>query len=459
MYQTECTNGFSGKLHLFQIEGVKYALRAKRTFIADEMGLGKTVQAIATVFLGKSFPTIVVCPASLKLNWLREFKKWLPGVTVEIFSVTSEIQTDVVIINYDVVRNSSVLWRLKAKRFSSMILDESHLLKNEKSQRSQACMKLAQTIPTRLALTGTPILNRPIELLNQLKILGQINQFGGAWNFLQRYCDAKKNKWGWDFTGSSNLIELHKKLRETCYIRRRKDDVLAELPPKQYSGVNIELSNQVDYDRAENDLLGWLRENVSDEASCRASKAMQLVQIETLKKISAHGKIKGIVDWVNSFLESGEKLVLFGTHEDVIVEILNNFVDVSVSITGKTPVELRQGIVDQFQIDPKVKIIILNLKTGGTGLTLTAASNVAFCELGWNQAEHRQAEDRCHRIGQNSSVNVWYLLGSIQNRKTIDERIFTLLTEKEVVVSAVTDGDLSLQKSSILDGLLLEILC
>ncbi len=423
--------GLGGELRPFQRAGVAYAVRAKRTFIADEMGLGKTVQALAVIQAIKAYPALIVCPASLKLNWQREAEKWLPGRSVSIFT-TKANSADIEIINYDVLKKN--LDTLKVRGFKAIIYDESHVLKNIKAQRTEAAAELAKGVEIRLALTGTPVLNRPQELLSQLKILGRLDDMGGFWKFAERYCAAQKTRWGWDFSGAAHLDELNEKLRSICYIRRDKATVLTELPAKQRSVISLDIDNRSEYQKVEKNLVKWLVEQKGEKLAERAKYAEQLVKIEYLKQMAAQGKLAALFEWIESFLESGEKLVLFATHQNIIDAVAQRFG--ALKITGETPQEQRQKIVDKFQIDPETKLVVMNMRAGGVGLTLTAASNVAFFELGWTPADHSQAEDRCHRIGQQNSVNIWYLLAN----QTIDEEIYQLIEAKRKVVDVATEG-------------------
>jgi len=232
-------------------------------------------------------------------------------------------------------------------------------------------------------------------------------------------------------------------------IRRTKDQVLEELPEKTRSLVPIEISNRREYNRVESEFLDWLEEQKGKEAADRASKVEQITKIEYLKQVAAKGKIHESINWIKDFLHSGEKLVVFATHREVIDKLFKAFGRVAVKIDGSVPVDRRQEIVEQFQTDAKIRLFIGNIQAAGVGLTLTAASNVAFLELGWTPALHDQAEDRCHRIGQKDAVNIYYLLAE----ETIDERIAELLEDKRKVVDAVMSdkNDISFDLFSLFD--------
>lgn len=467
--------GLGGTLRPFQAAGVAYALRSRRCFIADEMGLGKTVQALASIQAANAYPAVIVCPASLKLNWQREARKWLPGrrvLVVDSRTPAGQIEcADVLIVNYDILKvrpkpgaenktrvtardlePEGVLAYLIARRPRALVLDESHYAKNPKARRTMACLALAREIPAdglRLLLSGTPLLNRPAELIAQLRILGRLEDLGGYSYFTRTYCRAMDTAYGRDISGHGSLAELNERLRATCFVRRLKRDVLTELPPKQRSIVPLELSNRAEYERAERDLIAWLVDTARDEEEADAKvlaalRAEQLVRLNALKKLAAQGKLAEALKWIRNFLDSGEKLIVFAHHREVVHQVAGAFA--CPVITGDTPVPARQEAVDRFQTDPDCRLIALNLQAGGVGLTLTAASHVAFLELGWTPAIHDQAEDRAHRIGQEaSSVNAWYLLAE----RSIDEEIYNLIEEKRAIVTAAADGDVAEQQQSM----------
>jgi len=446
-------------LRPFQKVGVEYAVKNKKIIIGDEMGLGKTVMALASIRYMNLTPTLVICPNSLKYNWKREFEKWTQYKVCVIDSNTVlSNDFDVMVINYDIVKKQSE--NLGKMGFKAIIMDESHYLKSRKAQRTEAVRKLTKGIDYLIMLTGTVILNRPIELTSQLEILSKLDSFGGWWKFAQRYCDAHRSRFGLDVSGAKNLDELHTKLRATCYIRRNKSEVLKELPAKQRCSITLPITNQSEYKKAEADVINYLRNesnvavdfeqsisHLSEEEQREARKAQReqraaaaeraehLVKINMLKQLSVKGKMKAAIEWVQDFLESGEKLVLFAYHRETIDELSKTFN--CDKIDGSVSAEERQKVVDRFQNDPNVKLIVLNLKAGSVGLTLTASSNVAFLEYGWTPAEHDQGEDRVHRIGQDNSVMAWYLSGE----NTIDHDIHDLIEEKRFITNAVNKGE------------------
>lgn len=455
------------QLRPFQVAGVEYALKTKRLFFADSMGLGKTPQALATVEEVQAYPCVVVPPASLKLNWEREAGCWLPGRRVAVLNSGSDgIPTgvDFLVVNYDLLAKSDkrvVPGKKKPVEVFplvdaiktilkplSVILDESHYIKNGNAKRTRACYELGEDLEWLMCLTGTFILNKPYEAISQLRFLDRLKDFGGYWAFTKRYCGAKKGHWGWDFSGATNLQELNDLLRSTCYVRRTIEQVAREIPPKSHQVIYLPIDNRREYDKADNDFLEWL----GSEDDMDSGMAQEVVRIEKLKQLAALGMLKAFLSWAEDFLETtGEKLVIFAWHKEVVKKVAAHFADCSVSITGDTSQKDRQLYVDAFQADPGCKLIVGNLQAMGVGLTLTASSNVCFIELGYTPAEMEQAEDRSYRIGQTQPVTVrWFVPAG-----TIYEDVAKMLSAKQVVVDAATDGTVDEKKGmNILKGLM-----
>ena len=435
-----------GTLMPYQKAGVVYASSVGRCLIADQMGLGKTVEAIATLELRDAFPAVIVCPASLKENWRREINKWLPHRSVNIVSGKSDIvNCDVNVVNYDILYK--FVEPIQHLGVNGVVLDESHYVKTSSSKRTKAAKEIATSVSKSgivLLLSGTPVTNRPSELVSQLEIMGMLGRFGGKWAFLKRYAGAHHNGFGWDTSGASNLGELNTKLRQNCYIRRTKDEVLKELPDKSRNIVHLEPGGKGyrEYVSAEDDLVLFLREH-----GYKAKDSSEhLARTQVLKRLAAWSKMDAVEEWIDSFLESCDrKLVVFAHNVDVVDHLAEKYGNLRIS--GRDNLDERQAAVDAFQADPKARVIVLNLQAGGVGITLTAGSDVVFVQMGWTPAEHDQAEDRCHRIGQKNNVQAWYLLAS----GTIDEDIYDLVDAKRVVVDAVTEGDEIEQESLIKD--------
>lgn len=444
--------GLKIELRPFQVAGVEYLTNNKKTILGDEQGLGKTIQSIASIHHNNLYPCLIVCPKSVKLNWRNEFKKCLhEEKTIEILeSNTKEISdnSDVYIINYDSTHKQVL--PLKRIKFKCLILDESHLLKNSQTKRFTSINAISGKIPYIYELSGTMILSKPTELISQLRIINKLKEFGGSYYFKERYCNPTFNGFGTTYSGITNGKELHEKLRQTCYVRRNKKDVLTELPDKVRTVIPIEITNRKEYDLCEQNLRDYLKLEMMGENAHLSSKLLglknqimnrkleygeQLVQLNKLRQLVIKGKLKNDIEWVEEFLENtNEKLVIFIFHTHTGEEISKHFN--CGLIYGDTKTEERQRLIDDFQDNENTRLLCLNIKAGGVGITLTAASNVCFLELGWTPGELDQAEDRCHRMGQKNSVNVYYLLSN----STIDEKMFNLIESKRCITNIVNSG-------------------
>jgi superfamily II DNA or RNA helicase len=423
-----------GELAPFQWAGVRYVLEARRAFIADEQGLGKTVEALAALEADGAFPAIVVCPASLKLNWERESARWLAHRSVAVVEgrsarVGGNGVADITILNYEIVAaHREALGRIRPK---ALVVDESHYVKNPQAKRTQAVRRLAATVGAdglRLALSGTPVLNHAEELVSQLRVIGRIEDFGSGAQFARR------------FRGELSEERLHWHLRRRCFVRRLKSEVLPQLPAKRQVVVPVALSNDREYRLAEEDVIAWLRSQPLDlgELNARIAatlRAERLAQLGTLQRLAARGKLAAALSWIADFLESGEPLVVFARHVEVQQAVLARFPD-AAHLLGRDSARDRDDAVAAFQAPDGPQLLIGATRVAAQGITLTRASNVAFLELEWTPAMHDQAEDRCHRIGQRDAVTAWYLLAA----DTIDETMAALIQRKRGIVAAVTDG-------------------
>ena len=440
-----------GELKPFQRAGVSYLLLQRRAFLADEQGLGKTIEALATLEADGAYPAIVVCPATLKLNWMRELERWLPERSTRMLGGTTarapSVGADITVVNYDIV--AARLESLLALTPRAVVLDESHYCKSPGAKRTQAAYRLCAAVPRDgliLALTGTPVMNRPAELISQLRILGRLEDFGSGAQFGQR------------FRGADAYHRLHWHLRARCFARRLKADVLPQLPAKTRGVVPVELDNEPEYRLAEQDVIAWLRSQPLDlrqlDAKVAAAlRAERLVRLNALKLLAARGKLHAALAWIHDFLTSGERLIVFARHLEIQHAVVERFPR-ALHILGTDSHRARDDAQRAFQASDGGgnQLIICSIEVAGQGITLTRASNVAFLELDWTPAKHDQAEDRCHRIGQQDAVNATYLLAA----DTIDETIATLLERKRAVIGAVTDGR-DLDDTAVIDALVAEL--
>jgi SNF2 family DNA or RNA helicase len=291
--------------------------------------------------------------------------------------------------------------------------------------------RLAENLPEgalRLALTGTPVMNHPDELIAQLRILGRLEEFGSGARFKRRFQGA----------GAEERIHWH--LRRSCFVRRLKRDVLPQLPEKRQTVVPVGLDNEKEYRLAERDVVAWLQEQPLElselEAKVAATlRAERLAQLNALRQIAARGKLGAALAWIDDFLASEEPLVVFASHRQVQEAIVQRFPD-ALHVVGADTTTQRDAAVQAFQDPDGPQLIVCSTRVAGQGITLTRASNVAFLDLEWSPAMHDQAEDRCHRIGQRDAVTAWYLLAA----ETIDESMAEVLARKRGIVGAITDG-------------------
>lgn len=438
----------------YQKQGIAYALLHKRCIVGDQPGLGKTGQAIATIVGAEAFPCLIICPATLKENWRREVEMWTGGKHRATILSDGNKRTfhqffkaglaDFCITNYESLKKFFVdsinvpegkrliLPHIKFKQdvvnsFRSVIIDESHRCKNGAAQQTKFCMGICRGKEYALLLTGTPIVNRPKDLIPQLHIMDMLPKFGGYKTFVDRYCGGPKQ--------ASNLRELNYKLRTTCFYQREKKDVLKDLPDKMRQTVLCDISNRKEYNQAETDLIQYLRKyrDADDEKIARAMRGQAMVMINILRQISARGKIDSVKEFINDLLESGEKVILFVSLHEIVL-VLKKLYPKAVTVTGLDSKDARQAAVDSFQRNPDTKLIICSIKAAGVGLTLTASSRVAFVEFPWTYADCCQCEDRAHRIGQKDSVTCYYFLG----QNTIDEKVYQIIQTKKDIANKAT---------------------
>ena len=440
----------------YQRAGVQYALDARRCFIADDMGLGKTIQSIATVEAAGAYPVAVICPPSLVLNWKAEYAKWLPEKNVAVVtdrkSFPDKGTYDVVVLGWSNIAH----WAEQVKGHQALIADESHYAKSYDAQRTKAVVKVAKTVPADglvLALTGTPVTNKPAEYAAQLEMLGRLKDFGGKMGFYRRYCAAFRDKWGhWHLEGNSNLDELNEKLRSTCYVRRVKEQVLLDLPPVVHAPMVISGASaaMTEYRKAEANIVEWLVERAAQiaeelgvsvkSAKVRARMAAEsnehLVRMSVLRRLAARAKMEAINEWVEQVVGEGRKVVIAAHHREIVDELSHRFGGVRIQ-GGQDVAEVEEHKA-RFMKEScaAAPVIVLSIQAAKTGHTLTSAQDVLFVELPWNWADVEQTYSRCHRLGQEGSVTATYMLAA----GTVDEEIYDMVQRKRSVVAAATDG-------------------
>lgn len=444
----------------YQLKGIARGLELKRFMNCDEPGLGKTLQSIATINLADAFPCLVVCPSSLKINWQREWEKFTDKKAMILTDKVRDTWTfffqtgmhQVFIVNYESLKKYFVQrikkaegWTLRdvefrnsINLFKSVVIDESHRCKSASTQQAKFCKGICTGKEWVIELTGTPVVNRPKDLVPQLAILDRMNDFGGYKPFVDRYCSGQRE--------ASNLKELNFNLWKYCMFRREKSLVLTDLPDKIRQVNTCEITNRKEYMDAERDLIMYLQKykDADDDKIAKAMRGEVMVRINILRQISARGKVRDVIEFVKDFRENGKKIILFcSLHE--VVDQLKRYFPTAVSVTGRDSQDEKQRAVDAFQNNPKADIIICSIKAAGVGLTLTASSNVAFVEFPWTYADCCQCEDRAHRIGQKDSVTCYYFLG----RRTIDEKVYRIIQEKKNIANAVTGSTEDIEENIV----------
>lgn len=444
----------------YQLKGIARGLQLKRFMNCDEPGLGKTLQSIATINLGNAFPCLVICPSALKVNWEREWHKFTDKKAMVLTDKVRDTWTffyqtgmyQVFIVNYESLKKYFVQrikkesgWTLRdvefrnsIQLFKSVIIDESHRCKSSSTQQAKFCKGICNGKEWVIELTGTPVVNKPKDLIPQLSILSRMEDFGGYKTFVNRYCSGQNE--------ASNLKELNYMLWTKCMFRREKSLVLTDLPDKIRQVNTCEITNHKEYIDAERDLIMYLQKykEADDEKIEKALRGEVMVRINILRQISARGKVRDVIEFVKDFRENGKKIILFcSLHE--VVDQLKSYFPTAVSVTGRDSQDEKQRAVDSFQNNPKTDIIICSIKAAGVGLTLTASSNVAFVEFPWTYADCCQCEDRAHRIGQKDSVTCYYFLG----RRTIDEKVYRIIQNKKAIAKDVTGSTEDIEENIV----------
>lgn len=412
-----------------------------RALVTLEQGLGKTIVNLSFMARNPDLtPTIVVCPANVKYVWEQQAVEHARRRAVVCEGqkppkISKRLSSDATlyVINFDIL-DYWVKW-LRSLNPQLVIIDESQALANRGTRRTKAVRRLCAGVPSVIANSGTPLLNRPRELWPTLNIV-RPDLYPDFFSFAQRHCNPQKKPWGWEYNGATNLDELHANLSANMMIRYRKSDVMQELPPKVREVVPMSLSDPAEYRKACDDFLTWLRQQDAARYDT-ARKAEAMTKIGYLLRLLAKLKLPAVVDWANNFIENtDEKLVLFAYHRDMVGELANRCNTKSVVIDGSVTGRARATAVEQFQKDPRTRLSINNLHAGGVGITLTAASTVAFAEMWWRSGDFLQAEDRLHRIGQKGTVFVNYLI----TPGTVEDDLCRIVQKKQEVISKTLDG-------------------
>jgi len=498
----------------FQKAGVEFIdAHGGRALVADEMGLGKTCQAIGWLALRRerALPALVVVPAVVRVNWIREIAKFSDLKAMVVVSKSSlksfqklgipvsdkpEPGYDIVIVNYDLCRadydvetrklTSATINKIDIKAwpaFKTVVFDEAHALKEAKSQRTRVGLALASRTPHVILLTGTPLLNRPKEIWT-LSQACNVSVFPKFFPFAQRYCGARKDRFGWDFNGATHLDELARILRERVMVRREKMDVLKELPDRRRVTFPVSINGHMaDYDREAKPILenlAKLRQErdawkikvekldgekrtkyLAEHAETRAKNAgitgHMIAEITKLRQIAGLAKVEPATDFLLDTIESAGKVIVFAHHHTVIDAYVAKLTEAKIKVEkldGREAAADRQTAIDRFQ-DGDAQVIVMSIGAGGVGINLQAASNVVFVELPWRPGDVDQAEARAWRMGQKNAVSTYFLVGL----GTIEESIAKVIDAKREVTNAVVgETDRSVDEDGIMDTILEDLL-
>jgi SWI/SNF-related matrix-associated actin-dependent regulator 1 of chromatin subfamily A len=441
-----------------QIEAINKLLENEKFILADDMGLGKTTSSIIAALEGGFKKILVVCPASLKLNWKKEIMNYDSGDNVSIVDGVDFRAKKWTIVNYDILKNFHYLPQRGVKlsdlppspidfhKFDLVIADEAHYLKNSTSNRTKIFNNFASKIPNRWFLTGTPITNKPVDFYNLLYLCE--SPIAINWMFyVRRYCAAKQfNRKGtkqkyWVTSGASNLDEL-REYSADCILRRTKKDSI-DLPQKTIKPVYLPIELCTNYNSYIAEYEAWVEEMLA--IGEKPSVTDHLTKLIKVRQLLSNDKISHTIELAEDLIENGHKVIIFSCFTQSINSIHEHFGKSSVIIDGSVSKEKRQLAVDRFQSDDKVKVFCGNIVAAGVGLTLTEGTIVIFNDLDWTPTNHAQAEDRAHRIGQVNDVHIIYPLFD----ETLDVIMFNTLRRKMKIINQVMGDNMITDELSV----------
>ena len=424
-----------------QKEAIEKLVGSKRFILADDMGLGKTTSTIIAALETGAKKILIICPASLKINWQREIENYTNrGSFICEGKKYSENNEDFVIVNYDILKNFHNLKEkdssdLLNSNFDLVILDEAHMVSNAQAQRTKIINDFVKNIDRVWLLTGTPMTSRPINYYNLLKIIESPvaqNWMAYAIRYCQGYQFRAGNRKVWNVTGASNLEELRDRTSKQI-LRRLKEDVL-DLPDKIITPVYLRI-NSKEYKDLMGEYYEWLK-NKKEEST---SLAIQFSKLMKVRKVIANEKVKETIKFAENIIDQDKKVIIFTNFTDTLQTIYNHFEKQAVYLDGSCNKIQRQNAVDQFQENEKIKVFVGNLKAAGVGLTLTSAETVIMNDLSFVPAEHAQAEDRAYRYGQKNNVLVYYPI--FEN--TIEGVVYDILNNKKKVIGTVMGDEVN----------------
>ena len=423
---------------------VEKLLANDKFILADDMGLGKTTSAVIASLESKARKILIVCPASLKINWEREIRNYSDRKVLIVEGRKWGSTFDFYIINYDIIKNyhttdksedSDDYKLLVNANFDLAIVDEAHYISNATANRTRLLNDVLETIPKVWLLTGTPMTSRPINYFNLLKIVE--SPLALNWqSYVRRYCKGYQfnvgNRKVWNTSGASNLDELRERTKNLV-LRRMKTDIL-DLPEKIVTPVFVELSSKM-YDEELEEFTRISNDKKNDETI-----TVTLNRLMKIRQLIAYEKIPYTCELIDKCLEQGKKVIVFTNFTMSLDMLHEKYKKVSVTLDGRMNKDRRQENVDKFQNDDKIKVFIGNIKAAGVGITLTSAEIVIMNDLSFVPADHSQGEDRAYRYGQKNSVLVYYPV--FEN--TVEKIIYNILQKKKGIIDQVMgDGEYS----------------
>ena len=417
-----------------QKEAIQNLLENKKFILADDMGLGKTTSTIIAALESSSKKVLIICPATLKINWKREIENYSNKSIYIAESKNFSAEHDFVIINYDIIKNfhdpkkkddSQVL----AANFDLVVVDEAHYIKNGTAQRTKLINDIVKQVDRLWLLTGTPMTSRPMDYFNLLSLVD--SPVSKNWMaYAIRYCAGYQFKVGnrkvWNITGSSNLEELRERTSGTI-LRRLKENVL-DLPEKIITPVYLKLKSKA-YEDVMGEYYDWYDKNPDESKSL----TVQFSKLTKVRQIIADEKIQQTIELAENIIEQDKKVIIFCNFTDSLNKIVEHFGKTAVKLDGSMSQSQRQFSVDQFQENEKIKVFVGNIKAAGTGITLTAGEAAIFNDLSFLPSDHAQAEDRSYRYGQKNNVLVYYPV--FEN--TVEAIIYDILNNKKQVIATV----------------------
>lgn len=421
---------------------IEKLLANDRYILADEMGVGKTYSAIIAALETGAKKILIVCPASLKINWSREIEHYTKRRTLIVQGGKWGSTFDFYIINYDILKNyHSTDEKDKSQnlianeKFDLAIVDEAHFLSNPTAIRTRLLNDILDGIPKVWLLTGTPMTSRPINYFNLLKIVNSPLTLNWQ-SYVKRYCGGYQfkvnNRRIWNTNGATNLDELRERTK-ALVLRRLKTEVI-DLPEKIITPIYLELENPM-YDDEMNEFI-----RISSEHKNKESLNVTINRLMKLRQLIAFEKIPYTCELIDKFLEVDKKVIVFTNFTMTLDMLHEKYPKNSVILDGRMSQQKRQESIDRFQNDPKITVFIGNIIAAGAGITLTAAEGVIMNDLSFVPAHHLQAEDRSHRYGQKNSVIVYYPIFD----NTIEKIIHNILQKKKNIIDQVLgDGEYS----------------